>query len=245
MTHLDHPRSRGEYPGQGHSGPFGMGSSPLSRGILDWVLHGYPSRGIIPALAGNTRAAKNILLGCTDHPRSRGEYPNDPERAYWAEGSSPLSRGIPARGGPAARRVRIIPALAGNTLARAARSALRSDHPRSRGEYDRGGRDTSSGPGSSPLSRGILNDLVVLDDQHGIIPALAGNTKPGTWGMLGIWDHPRSRGEYDRGVGFELLEGGSSPLSRGILLPCRMQCGRGRIIPALAGNTSCPARDDM
>ena len=71
----------------------------------------------------------------------------------------------------------------------------------------------------------------------GIIPALAGNTAPGSREQRSQQDHPRSRGEYQlfrRRAG----EGtGSSPLSRGIR-PCwpRTSCRR-RIIPALAGNT--------
>ena len=50
----DHPRSRGEYPlGEG-MGVAHMGSSPLSRGILQCRTVLLLRTWIIPALAGNT-----------------------------------------------------------------------------------------------------------------------------------------------------------------------------------------------
>ena len=172
-----------------------------------------------------------------DHPRSRGEYdgafPGVPEGG----GSSPLSRGILAGGGPGIPRRRIIPALAGNTsLPRTCHPRMR-DHPRSRGEYTGSTGVAWLEEGSSPLSRGIREDE--LYEGHGgrIIPALAGNTRTGPTADPLTRDHPRSRGEYLDRVGSEADETGSSPLSRGI------RHGRWppqlyrRIIPALAGNT--------
>ena len=54
-------------------------------------------------------------------------------------------------------------------------------------------------------------------------------------------DHPRSRGEYLCAQNDLEVDGGSSPLSRGIpLWKPRFMTGS-RIIPALAGNT---ANDD-
>ena len=51
-------------------------------------------------------------------------------------------------------------------------------------------------------------------------------------------DHPRSRGEYPlSGLGWWSMRG-SSPLSRGILIPRAVLAHHIRIIPALAGNTS-------
>ena len=48
---------------------------------------------------------------------------------------------------------------------------------------------------------------------------------------------PRSRGEYAPTTALAAMAGGSSPLSRGILLRGRTPGRRRRIIPALAGNT--------
>ena len=113
----------------------------------------------------------------------------------------------------------------------------KSDHPRSRGEYfEYGGSFRPSG-GSSPLSRGILLILSNNRDPRRIIPALAGNTCPSLTQQQAGADHPRSRGEYLIRVVNVNVVVGSSPLSRGI--PCRRNDAerRGRIIPALAGNT--------
>ena len=71
-----------------------------------------------------------------------------------------------------------------------------------------------------------------------IIPALAGNTQLWATGEASGEDHPRSRGEYNFDRPYDLALIGSSPLSRGILpygIPVPFT---GRIIPALAGNTS-------
>ena len=90
----DHPRSRGEYVVAERLRSGDRGSSPLSRGIRTVKSHELPRRGIIPALAGNTRKPRMKPPHRTDHPRSRGEYPNCPRRGRRCPGSSPLSRGI-------------------------------------------------------------------------------------------------------------------------------------------------------
>ena len=173
-----------------------------------------------------------------DHPRSRGEYG---ARDFFVEvvrGSSPLSRGIPGDGTLPARRVGIIPALAGNTTPRPGNSSPGRDHPRSRGEYCCASLEKLPPTGSSPLSRGIRAVLAVCFEVAGIIPALAGNTGPWRVRTGRPGDHPRSRGEYDGDRCPTAPCAGSSPLSRGIRSwtvfrpPCR------GIIPALAGNTS-------
>ena len=71
--------------------------------------------GIIPALAGNTCRANCGFRYRKDHPRSRGEYLCRDFVALTADGSSPLSRGIRWLTPEEVSRVRIIPALAGNT----------------------------------------------------------------------------------------------------------------------------------
>ena len=56
MWSRDHPRSRGEYAGESGCAPPRSGSSPLSRGIPRRSRPAGGFGGIIPALAGNTRA---------------------------------------------------------------------------------------------------------------------------------------------------------------------------------------------
>ena len=171
----------------------------------------------IPALAGNTRSPGRCPAGCPDHPRSRGEYASAHRVGSLHQGSSPLSRGIPARlTGPDAQ-AGIIPALAGNTGYHICASGVLPDHPRSRGEYRTPERCKKCAHGSSPLSRGIRWEVYRVPPAWGIIPALAGNTPhPAGWGPH-QWDHPRSRGEYSSCIGVPMKEIGSSPLSRGIL----------------------------
>ena len=95
----DHPRSRGEYISTSLAEDYRAGSSPLSRGILRPRLLYQIPRGIIPALAGNTRRSFGSIRRLPDHPRSRGEYFQNPGRTSTSSGSSPLSRGIRERCG--------------------------------------------------------------------------------------------------------------------------------------------------
>ena len=212
----DHPRSRGEYPMLYSEIPKASGSSPLSRGIPIKRPMTRGSRRIIPALAGNTREAHQLLWPLRDHPRSRGEYVWNSRQEDSRNGSSPLSRGIRPELRSRQTRRRIIPALAGNTWGSIRSKFGTPDHPRSRGEYPvRYGGSVFPG-GSSPLSRGILTVSPEGKHDPGIIPALAGNTGDSRT-YTGSWqDHPRSRGEYSETQLVSLFHEGSSPLSRGI-----------------------------
>ena len=153
----DHPRSRGEYAGAIHAGLASTGSSPLSRGIRRIVHIIKDIGGIIPALAGNTCCLRSRISASTDHPRSRGEYLFPVNKTRAVRGSSPLSRGIRGLQVLGDVTVRIIPALAGNTLSATGQATLKVDHPRSRGEYE--------------SVRATVERLTAR-----IIPALAGNT---------------------------------------------------------------------
>ena len=175
-TLADHPRSRG-----GHVFVMTVpvreeGSSPLSRGPPRIPHAARPNRGIIPALAGATRGGKGSRVLEGDHPRSRGGHgrPGTPMRRR--RGSSPLSRG-PQRGVPDAHvSVGIIPALAGATTTASTGVPATGDHPRSRGGHSLVEVQAWAFPGSSPLSRGPLNEPDTPSCVLGIIPALAGAT---------------------------------------------------------------------
>ncbi len=178
-------------------------------------------------------------------------------------GSSPLSRGILTPSRHRSCRLRIIPALAGNTKPPQQLNTGPQDHPRSRGEYEVSTTSTRSCGGSSPLSRGIRKSLEGCRVMIRIIPALAGNTPTPTlsaWtraiipalagntrhhGARRGWgcDHPRSRGEYGIVPGCSVQPGRSSPLSRGIPASTstpRTPCGdhprsRGEYQPSVSG----------
>ena len=152
------------------------GSSPLSRGIPYAIEVLLDDCGIIPALAGNTDPRPHQGRAEPDHPRSRGEYLLSCSLTCSIWGSSPLSRGIHTGHVDPKYQGGIIPALAGNTPARAEGAIRRRDHPRSRGEYPWITSPVTPTTGSSPLSRGIP----------------AGSSPPSQW----VGDHPRSRGEY-------------------------------------------------
>ena len=177
-----------------------------------------------------------------DHPRSRGEYASVPVSLIRWCGSSPLSRGIHLDQSLIQALHRIIPALAGNTMAWINKGPFPRDHPRSRGEYFLLLVVGFFLDGSSPLSRGIHLDQSLIQALHRIIPALAGNTYFQRRDTLHWGDHPRSRGEYVFGQMLDAAVLGSSPLSRGILPQLEVIKHGVGIIPALAGNTASWAR---
>ena len=157
-----------------------------------------------------------------------------------AWGSSPLTRGTLFRHISGARHRGIIPAYAGNTLASALSAAKRWDHPRLRGEHSSFLSHCCSGLGSSPLTRGTRTKHDRGTLRHGIIPAYAGNTRCAPSSAPPTRDHPRLRGEHMGTCSGLSLQSGSSPLTRGTLLPFGVADFRLGIIPAYAGNTSSP-----
>ena len=159
-------------------------------------------------------------------------------RSPGRRGSSPLSRGIPARHPCRGDGLRIIPALAGNTRSHRVGWPIPTDHPRSRGEYPCLDLGVNLSSGSSPLSRGIRWLRSRGRFFVGIIPALAGNTSRSAVMVSRRRDHPRSRGEYPPITHPVRSRQGSSPLSRGIHYCSIYGDVRPGIIPALAGNTS-------
>ena len=111
----NHPRLRGEYIYLLQLSKYGVGSSPLARGILNrCVCKSYISR-IIPACAGNTKSDKYCQNLYWDHPRLCGEYAEGMALKDCLIGSSPLVRGILLFDILRSSTLRIIPACAGNT----------------------------------------------------------------------------------------------------------------------------------
>ncbi len=214
-----------------------MGSSPLSRGARDPIRLAQGRPGIIPAFAGSTRSGLRWRTLPRDHPRFRGEHSSTQPPSSVVRGSSPLSRG--ARGSPhdhIARR-RIIPAFAGSTTRSPATRYASPDHPRFRGEHSGSRPATWATSGSSPLSRGALDDAVHDRPSVRIIPAFAGSTGCRRRADCGRADHPRFRGEHPTRRSVDGGWSGSSPLSRGAHQSCRVpSCCLG-IIPAFAGST--------
>ena len=89
--------------------------SPHTRGARGQALRRLGPRRIIPAYAGSTRHGHSHLLLYPDHPRIRGEHSKPAFYDGCPSGSSPHTRGAPARIPGSARLRRIIPAYAGST----------------------------------------------------------------------------------------------------------------------------------
>ena len=153
-------------------------------------------------------------------------------------GSSPLTRGKRQRSTHRPWRVRLIPAHAGKTLSRRARTRAFAAHPRSRGENARPLGCPRARAGSSPLTRGKHNPRLPKIASRRLIPAHAGKTNMMLVDSEGRRAHPRSRGENPPAASPRNTGGGSSPLTRGkpCVIHARMLCAR--LIPAHAGKTS-------
>ena len=234
----DHPRSRGVYSRLREQIPLVAGSSPLARGLPFVMPSCLAAVRIIPARAGFTLAAENVVSVRGDHPRSRGVYANTTRDGVPIGGSSPLARGLLLPVQVTRGRRRIIPARAGFTPPASARPLPDADHPRSRGVYASGARTTARSAGSSPLARGLPRRANHRGPRRRIIPARAGFTGAKTK-LAGLGqDHPRSRGVYHSATGLMSLSDGSSPLARGLRSRGRWAPRPARIIPARAGFTA-------
>ena len=234
----DHPRIRGEHPRERPGAGTLLGSSPHTRGAPAPGFSIRPGVGIIPAYAGSTGRYRCRRSQGWDHPRIRGEHRLDIPWPQAMQGSSPHTRGAPIRppsrsrrrGGSsphtrgALRQQRlsragggIIPAYAGSTGLRRRRCQDPRDHPRIRGEHYVPLVDGVRQPGSSPHTRGALDEARFHHVVGGIIPAYAGST-------FGTHRVP-------------IDVSGSSPHTRGardFRRPLRLLR---RIIPAYAGST--------
>ena len=226
-----------------------LGSSPHTRGAPKRAFKNARIVGIIPAYAGSTFPLTVARGAAQDHPRIRGEHELVVVGHDEPQGSSPHTRGALGAGGAPARVAGIIPAYAGSTRKAWSASSVRRDHPRIRGEHDRGRPAGAGGAGSSPHTRGAPPIPVKDRIDSRIIPAYAGST-PGSGTIAGSsQDHPRIRGEHGLLGHAHLSAQGSSPHTRGAPGSPRLAGGGVRIIPAYAGSTSgrrrgCQARWD-
>ena len=134
-----------------------QGSPPLTRGILILSKKGLLVPRFTPAHAGNTQ--------------------NEVLKTYLSQGSPPLTRGIRGYISRNPMATRFTPAHAGNTPNKICRSIDSRVHPRSRGEYRSFACPELPGPGSPPLTRGILLPLLFFCSFNGFTPAHAGNTE--------------------------------------------------------------------
>ena len=214
------------------------GSSPLTRGKPERRGHHAAQEGLIPAHAGKTHHRQRRHGLPWAHPRSRGENALMGMIYSPEDGSSPLTRG--KRGALRGHQPgsRLIPAHAGKTPATGRRSFRLRAHPRSRGENTGDIENAVKDAGSSPLTRGKHSHGHSVAIRWGLIPAHAGKTDRLEVAGQKFKAHPRSRGENSR---IRILQGvpsGSSPLTRGKLLPSLGPPVKRGLIPAHAGKTT-------
>ena len=131
----------------------------------------------------------------------------------------------------------LIPAHAGKTVWRTRSGTSCWAHPRSRGENDKRCFRVVHKTGSSPLTRGKPHVVGVLVVHVRLIPAHAGKTHGPPRCLPSRPAHPRSRGENRRPLDLFLFHAGSSPLTRGKLMPKVAPHWAARLIPAHAGKT--------
>ena len=241
VTTADHPRIRGEHPTSAASSPRTWGSSPHTRGarfareLLSLAVR------IIPAYAGSTRVPRRSPRNARDHPRIRGEHFSPGGLSPLLYGSSPHTRGAPARRRRRHLRDRIIPAYAGSTPTPSGTSRRETDHPRIRGEHSHRPLMMFLPTGSSPHTRGALAEVDPGQVGARIIPAYAGSTSRRCPERLSRADHPRIRGEHDFELVLHVEFAGSSPHTRGALRQGFRGLERAGIIPAYAGSTTASA----
>ena len=235
-----HPRSRGENPRIPHDMASPVGSSPLTRGKLFAAVIAMGCSRLIPAHAGKTCAGHRLRGMRAAHPRSRGENPHISSTMSAIAGSSPLTRGKRDGGVVSSPLPGLIPAHAGKTCPPHGTIRWPAAHPRSRGENAVADIARDRLEGSSPLTRGKLENIKAWGGDTRLIPAHAGKTRWSAPKHPPNSAHPRSRGENSQVWCASLHHSGSSPLTRG--KPphhCRHR-GRRRLIPAHAGKTPIP-----
>ena len=134
-----------------------VGSSPHTRGARVFAVDVDGRPRIIPAYAGSTLEEGDVRVDHRDHPRIRGEHPYHIIEVPAEYGSSPHTRGAPARSSSGMRITR--------------------DHPRIRGEHAPLLDAMALEPGSSPHTRGARYHHRHRVSAVGIIPAYAGSTR--------------------------------------------------------------------
>ena len=193
---LGHPRVRGEHRRADAPTAHTSGSSPRARGTHCVHDHGAELVRVIPACAGNTATAPLRARRLTGHPRVRGEHLPKLHDCARCGGSSPRARGTLGVGLVAGRRLRVIPACAGNTPLHAGSRRSTSGHPRVRGEHSWPCAARRRGHGSSPRARGTRSRSARTLSICRVIPACAGNTRKHVKSKSMDSGHPRVRGEH-------------------------------------------------
>ena len=210
-----HPRVCGENNHSSQHRRHATGSSPRVRGKRECGFNVFVKCGLIPACAGKTCLDDPQLSGWWAHPRVCGENAWISGIDGLQEGSSPRVRGKLTAPLWCHHGTGLIPACAGKTRSRWARTWAARAHPRVCGENGKLLRLIPSRPGSSPRVRGKRDASFLLPAVRGLIPACAGKTCFWFVCVMMRWAHPRVCGENGKRYGDFGGERGSSPRVRG------------------------------
>src|SRR5680860_890206 len=165
------PARAGNTKGEAEEIKSALGSSPRGRGTHLYRRTTIAVPRIIPARAGNTRSSGAPSACPPDHPRAGGEHQIKAGSVSLTYGSSPRGRGTHRLRGSDKYGLRIIPARAGNTLARLCGPRSPSDHPRAGGEHAQASTKINPYSGSSPRGRGTRSTKGKAHERPRIIPA--------------------------------------------------------------------------
>ncbi len=171
------------------------------------------------------------------YPRWRGELTNAAHQGVSSSGLSPLARGTRHMPDHMCSNGRFIPAGAGNFATGFMQAAQKSVYPRWRGELSTAGHMKYLLLGLSPLARGTLISLAIINRLTRFIPAGAGNSRARGDSGRACTVYPRWRGELKTDIYQVVTDSGLSPLARGTLMfKCVCTLSK-RFIPAGAGNS--------
>ncbi len=232
-----HPHERGEYS-RGLSVKINLlGSSPRTWGILPGLSENGGCGRFIPTNVGNTGRPRMTRTGHAVHPHERGEYLRFFNVDKGIAGSSPRTWGIRDAGSVSKYYNRFIPTNVGNTRRVRFLCCRCAVHPHERGEYSGHDFFELGRDGSSPRTWGIRSGRLVGSVGTRFIPTNVGNTSFGSplSGKAAV--HPHERGEYQDGLNFLRIDGGSSPRTWGIRPGPRGPRYASRFIPTNVGNT--------
>ena len=234
------------------------------RGSLGGIFDDAQPLGIIPAHAGLTAIRRAGQPERRDHPRACGAHVFNSPADIGGWGSSPRMRGSLSELSKWRMVRRIIPAHAGLTPRRSRGRRRIGDHPRACGAHHVAHSFYLIWMGSSPRMRGSLSvqlagGIVAGSSPRmrgsptkrrrsmrpmGIIPAHAGLTRPRSWMIACLRDHPRACGAHFQHLPQSRHVIGSSPRMRGSQLVKESAHKYDGIIPAHAGLTQRKLRVD-
>ena len=215
-----------------------VGPSPRLRGKRRRHGEIVEADGSIPAPAGETSDGRRMTSRASVHPRACGGNNSGSSSLRRWPGPSPRLRGKRRMVRPASVNAGSIPAPAGETLTGMATILEGEVHPRACGGNTDWVTGATNPTGPSPRLRGKLRPRAGGWPSQGSIPAPAGETSGKLVGRLNPQVHPRACGGNGSGIESLTRIFGPSPRLRGKRgLRCGKQ-GRGRSIPAPAGETS-------